>query len=96
MPHRAPHRAFTARENRIADGIRRGLSYREIGGELAAANGRATPIAPETIRKEVITMAELFDRFHEFRDELTPRQVVLVYAVERELQQQFLREQRPA
>lgn len=78
MPRRGPHRPFTARQNQIADGILRGLSYKQIGHELA--------ISEHTVAAHVRMMAMLFDASGDLGEQLPPRTVILVYAAYRQLE----------
>jgi DNA-binding NarL/FixJ family response regulator len=73
MPDRGPIRPFNDRQNRIAEGIRRGLSYRQIGAELG--------ISEHTVADCVEKMAMLFDVYNELNVSLPPRHIILVYAV---------------
>lgn len=76
MPRRGPIRRFTPRQEQIADGILRGLTYKQIGSELA--------ISPHTVASHVKMMAMLFDACGELGEQLPPRTVVLVYAAYRD------------
>jgi DNA-binding CsgD family transcriptional regulator len=62
-----PIRALTERQLQVADGIRRGLTYAEIAGELSRVTGK--PVSLETVRTHVRHMAMLFDEPRE----LAPR-----------------------
>lgn len=63
---------FTPTESLIAQGIRAGLSYAEIGLELARAKGGNRPVSPHTIRSHVNRMAGKIDGC----EDLAPRHAV--------------------
>ena len=78
MPHRGPIRPFTPRQNEIAELVAAGFSYAQIGHRLG--------IKPSRVRNAIRDMALLFDAYGDFNDgELAPRQIVLVYAIERRI-----------
>ncbi len=54
-----PVRILSPRKQQIADGIGRGLTNREIAAELSALLGK--PIALNTVRSHIRSMAYLFD-----------------------------------
>jgi DNA-binding NarL/FixJ family response regulator len=68
MSHSGPFRALTDRQWQIVDGIRRGLSYEEIGVELG--------LSPYTVRNHVKAIAPKFNN----PDELEPRLVIALWA----------------
>ena len=68
MPERGPSRPPTPQQMRIADGIERGLSYKEIGVEMQ--------ISASTVRTQVMLMAYTFDAYHEWRERYTPREII--------------------
>lgn len=84
MPQRGPVRAFTPEQEAIADGIRRGLTYEQIGHEIGKS--------AYTVADRVEKMAFLFDCYHEYHEEdrLKPRDIVLVYAIYKHLGNQAM------
>lgn len=62
---------FTPTETLIAQGIRAGLSYSEIGLELARAKG-SKPVSPNTIRSHVNRMKQKVDGC----EDLAPRHAI--------------------
>jgi hypothetical protein len=78
-----PHlrKPWTADEQLIVSGIRRGLSYAEIGVELAAKTGRAKPLAANTIRHYTAHLVSKIEwgEAPEGLVELAPRIAVCTY-----------------
>lgn len=73
---------FTERENQVGDGIRRGLSYAEIAGELTRILKLTRPMSVHTVRSHVRNMASKLDD----PPELPPRwRIFLHFKVEREI-----------
>lgn len=77
---------LTARQEQIADGIRRGLSYAEIAGELTRLNQKK--ISPLTIRTHVQTMAArlrplVIVEDDEDEDNFAPREIVSLWVRQR-------------
>jgi DNA-binding NarL/FixJ family response regulator len=54
-----PIRPLTKQQQRVCDGIYRGLTYAQIGAELGALEGRE-PISVHTVRFHVVNIASLF------------------------------------
>ena len=75
MPRRGPIHPFTPRQEQIADGIRRGLTYKQIGRERG--------ISPHTVAAHVKMMAVLFDACSELEERPSPKAMILVYAAHR-------------
>lgn len=48
-----PIQPLTKTESRVADGVFRHLTYREIGVELASLEGRDEPVSEHTVRVHV-------------------------------------------
>jgi hypothetical protein len=89
MPQRGPLRPFTKRQDEIAEGIRRGLSYKQIAAQLVNEETGRIGISPHTVAAQVKMMALLFDAFAadgELGQHLPPRTVILVYATYRHIE----------
>lgn len=89
MPHRGPIRPFTPRENEIAEGIRLGLSYAQIGAGLVNLRTGKRGISEHTVDAHVERMVRKFDLYGELHERLPPRHIILVYAAERFLASQL-------
>lgn len=68
-----PRKPLSEAQQRIANGIRRNLSYEEIAAELSKQLGR--PYSHHTVRQHVRQMAFLFDH----PEDMAPRMMIYVW-----------------
>lgn len=86
LPFDRAARPLSHRQAQIADGIRRGLTYAEIAGELARKNERY--ISPFTVRTHVVTMAGKLRSLVLFQPDEHPDQFKARKVIEKWLEQQ--------